>query len=161
MGPTGPIGPTGPAGAAGPTLEAYSGAYTSTYVLRRTTSNGTPLDLTTNGLEPSGASNVLSIAQDTTVSYDIHVVARRTDADPGSPEGASYKINVAACRDSLASSTYLITGDYKVIIAESTPGWDVNVSADTTNGALRVTVTGQSGKVIKWTAFVREIRSAE
>ena len=138
--------------------ETSSGTYTSTYILRRTTTDGSATDLTTDAAAPSGTTNVIAIGDNTTCSYDIHVVARRTDVDG---EGASYKINVALDRNSGVASTALIGGDYKVIVAEDTAGWDVNVSADTTNGALRVTVTGQAGKTIKWTAFVREVRSAE
>jgi hypothetical protein len=128
------------------------------YVLRYTTTDGNSADLTTDGNAPSGTTNIITIGDNTTASYDIHVVARRTDVDG---EGASYKLNVALDRNTGAASTDLIGGDYKVIIAKDTPSWDVNTSADTVNGALKVTVTGQAGKTIKWTAFVREVRSAE
>ena len=134
------------------------GTYTSMYVLRYTTTDGNSADLTTDGNAPSGTTNIITIGDNTTASYDIHVVARRTDVDG---EGASYKLNVALDRNTGAASTDLIGGDYKVIIAKDTPSWDVNTSADTVNGALKVTVTGQAGKTIKWTAFVREVRSAE
>ena len=130
------------------------------YVLRATTVNyAASTDLTTDGNAPSGTTNVITIGDNTTASYDIQVVARRTDTDG---QGAAYKLNVVLDRNVGAESTAIIGGDYKLIIAEDVSDWDVNVSADTTNGALKVTVTGgEWGSTIKWTAFVREVRSAE
>lgn len=160
-GSTGATGSQGPTGATGPTgivNEVYSGTYTSTYILRCITSNATPTNLTTDGLTQSGSSNVITIGDNTTSMYELYVVARRTDVDG---EGASYKLNVTLDRNSGAASTALIDGDYKLVVAEDTSAWDINVSADTTNGALRVTVTGEAAKTIKWVAFVREVRSAE
>jgi len=34
-------------------------------------------------------------------------------------------------------------------------GWDYTVTADTTNGRPKITVTGEAGKTIRWTAFIR------
>jgi hypothetical protein len=37
----------------------------------------------------------------------------------------------------------------------------VNVSANTTAGALKVTIAGEAAKTIKWIAFIRETKSVE
>jgi hypothetical protein len=42
----------------------------------------------------------------------------------------------------------------KTIIAETNVAWDATVTADATNGALKVTVTGEAAKTIRWVASV-------
>jgi hypothetical protein len=55
----------------------------------------------------------------------------------------------------------LVGGDFKNIVSEDTIGWDVNVEANNTDKGLRINVLGETGKTIRWVAFVREIKSIE
>ena len=48
----------------------------------------------------------------------------------------------------------------KTLIGGTDPGWDVNVSADTVNGALRITASAESGVMIHWVAFVEIVEVA-
>jgi hypothetical protein len=147
----------GGGGGGGGGSETFSGTYTSTYTLRATSTDGNATELTTDGASPT-ASNVIVLANNSTSVFDITVVGRRIDADG---EGASYEVKVTLDRNANAASTALVGSGYKLIIAEDSTGWDVGIAANTTDGALRVTVTGQAGKTIKWTAFVREVKSVE
>jgi hypothetical protein len=129
---------------------------TSTYVLRSTTTDATVTELTLDGSAPSGASNVIAVANDSTSLFEIMIAARRTDADN---ESAGYKFSVVIDRNANAASTAIIGGDMKIVFAEDTTAWDAQVDANTVDGALKVSVTGQAGKTIKWIAFVREVKS--
>ncbi len=140
--------------------ETFAGTYTSTYVLKRTTIGavtGSDSELTIDGSAPTSG-NIISLSNNSTSMFDITLVARRTDSDG---EGAAYKISVVLERNSNAASTSIIGGDYKVIVAEDSSSWDAVVSANTVDGALKLTISGEAGKTIKWIAFVREIRSIE
>ena len=183
-GPTGPIGPTGPSGV--PTAlndltdvsvsspvsaqilkyngsewvnapaDGYLDSVSYTYTLTATTTNATETELTTNGLSPSGTSNRIIIAADSTSAFDIIVVARRTDANG---EGAYYNIKTCLARNTDASSTIILGTDYKLVVSETTAGWEANASENTADGALKVSVVGEAGKTIKWVAFVRQLIS--
>lgn len=144
-------------GSGGGGSETYSGTYTSTYVLRRTTTDENQAELTLDGAAPT-SSNVITLASDSTSLFEIMVVGRKTNS---STENAAYKFSVAVYRDVLPSTIAVVGGDIKTIVAENSSGWDAQVSANTSDGALRVTVSGESSKTIKWTAFVREVKSVE
>jgi hypothetical protein len=90
--------------------------------------------------------------------FDIMITGRRTDVDG---EGAAFKISVVLERNSNAASTSIIGGDYKVIVAKDNSSWDANVDVNTTDGGLKVYISSQAGKTVKWTAFVRELKSVE
>jgi len=78
-------------------------------------------------------------------------VGRRTDVDG---ESAGYRFAGVIDRQTNAASTALVDGVSKDRI-EDTAQWDADVSADTTNGSLKIEVTGQAAKNINWVAFIR------
>lgn len=127
-------------------------AQASVFVMRNSTSNATPTELFIgSGSERCGVSS------DTTWFFDIHLVARRTDADD---ESAAYRFEGCIDRNASAASTALVGSVTKTVLAEDTAAWDADVDADTTNGALRITVTGEAAKTIRWVAFVRTVEVA-
>jgi hypothetical protein len=159
-GTQGSVGPQGYQGADGGSSEVLPGTYTSTYILKRVTSGlatGSDAELTSDGAAPSGDNSILLSNHSTSV-FDITIVARNIDTDG---ENASFKINVVLERNSNASSTAVIGGDYKLIINRDIISWDANVDANPTLGSLKVSVIGEAGKTIKWVAFIREIKSVE
>jgi hypothetical protein len=115
------------------------------FLLSGTTNNDTPTNIYIFGTTPPVMPN------DTTWGFTITVVARRTDADG---ESAHYILNGCIDRNSSAATTALVGAVDKTVIAEDSSGWDVNVTADTSNGGITVTVTGESGKTIRWSAVV-------
>lgn len=115
------------------------------------TTNNTPEELFLDG---DGGSARCTIASDTTWSFHILVVARRTDADN---ESAAY--DFIGCIDNNAGTTALVGSVIKTVVAEDTAGWDCNVTADNTNDALIITATGENAKTIQWVAFIQLVET--
>jgi hypothetical protein len=135
--------PTGPSsGSAGLTIS------NSRVVSRVITANDTPTALTFDGEVPS-ATNQLILPNDSTYTFSILVTARRTDADN---ESAGYKFEGVIDRNTIAATTNFVGVPIKTVLAEDSALWDCVISEDTVNGGLRITVTGEANKIIKWVA---------
>jgi hypothetical protein len=122
-------------------------AQTSQYVLRKQTTNNTQTEMFLDG-----SSERIALANDTTYAYSILIVARRTDAND---ESATYKHEGTIDRNASAATTAIVT-DTRTIISEDN-AWVTTIDADTTNGSLRIQVTGENSKTINWVAFVRTV----
>jgi hypothetical protein len=94
-----------------------------------------------------GSATRMTIPSDTSWHYSCHVVGRRTDADN---ETAVY--DLVGGIDNNAGTTALVGDLWQDILAEDTTAWSVTVSADNTNDALLVQVTGENSKTINWVA---------
>ena len=114
------------------------------YILRGTTTNATPTELLING------TNRMTLENNSTWKFDISLVARRTDAGD---ENAAYTFRGCIYRNATAASTSIVGLVNKNVDAEQDLDWDANVDADTTNGSLRIQVTGEASKTIRWVAF--------
>jgi hypothetical protein len=123
------------------------------YVARGSTTTATPLVLTFDA-GAAGTTNQVVLPNDATYIFRVSLVARRTDADN---ESAAYTFEGCIDRNANAASTALVGTPVKTILAEDTTAWDVAVSADTTNGALAITVTGQAAKTIRWVAKIETV----
>lgn len=120
-------------------------------VLRRQTTDGTSTVLTADAGLPA-AGNQVAVPNDGTVLFRIDVVARRTDVDG---ESAGYGFAGVVDRNAGAATIAFVGTPTKTVVAEDVAAWDANVSVDTTNGALAVTVTGEPGKTINWVAVAQ------
>jgi len=118
------------------------------FILRLATTTATPAILTTNSLSAS-ATNQVILPNDSTYAFSILVVARRTDAND---ESAGYKFEGVVDRNGAANTTAIVGTVVKTVLAEDTADWDCDVTADTTNGGLAITVTGEAAKTIRWVA---------
>ena len=127
---------------------------TKVYQLEVITSSATPTVMTLNGAVASSG-NVIVLEDDSTYAFDILVSARRTDAND---ESAAYQLLACLDRNTGVATTALVGTVTKHVIAEDTVAWDVNVTADTTLGAVKVSVTGEAGKDISWTASIRRTK---
>ena len=136
-------------------FSAAGDASVNTYILRRATTNATQSVVTTDGASES-ASNTMVMPADTTWGFRITVSARRSDVDG---ESASYEFKGSIKRDGTAGSTAIVGTVFKSVYAESTTAWDVAVDAETTNGSLRVQVTGVAAVSINWVAHAEIIQS--
>lgn len=123
-------------------------ARTGQYVLKASTTDATVTEMLING------GTRLALSNDSTWMFHVQVVARRTDVDG---ESASYKFEGCIDRNANAASTALVGTVLSTILAEDSTAWDVTVDADTTNGSLRLRVTGEAAKSIRWVAFVRTV----
>lgn len=125
-----------------------NGISSGQYILYRTTTNATLTELFLDGISQRLVLNNL-----TSWFFEIKLIARRTDS---LNETASYAIHGTIDRQSGAATVALV-GDPFIQGSEDSLPWDITVDADTTNGSLRLRVTGESGKTIKWVAFVRTV----
>lgn len=126
----------------------------SMLVLMAATGNATPQTMVVNGGGSgtySGAqTNVWTVGTNRAHRFRISVVARRSDT-PG--EAAGWELSGLVTRESgnvrlVGAVTGSSWGD------AAAAAWDVTVAVDTSNQALRVTVTGEAGKTIRWAARI-------
>jgi hypothetical protein len=134
-------------------FSAVGDAQRALYVAIGATTDATPLILTF-GQGAASTTNQVVLPNDATYFFKVSVIARRTDADN---ESAAYTFEGCIDRNANAASTALVGTPVKTILAEDTSAWDVAVSADTTNGALAITVTGQAAKTIRWVAKIETV----
>ncbi len=127
-------------------------AQTSTIVMRINTTNATPTEMFLDG-----SSVRLTMNNYTSWAFEILIVARRTNA---TDESAAYQILGCADKNSGAGTIALVGSITKVVIAEDNAAWDVDVTADTTNSSVKITVTGETSKNIQWVAFVRLVETS-
>jgi hypothetical protein len=80
----------------------------------------------------------------------IDVVARNTGAD----EQAAYTLELLCVRPGGVGTTKILGSVDKSVLHEDVSAWDVGASADTSGGKIDIEVTGESGKTIRWVAFI-------
>lgn len=124
-------------------------AQSGMYILRSETTNNTATVLFLDG---TGGTQRLVVGNNSVWTFDILVTARRTDATGG---GAGYRFVGVIRKDGTSGSTTFVGTPSKTVIGETDAAWDAAVTANTTNGDLRVTVTGQNAKTIRWVAVVQ------
>lgn len=96
----------------------------------------------------------LTLPDDATWTFRITVTGHRTDLGNGH---AGYTASGVIYRGAGAATTSIQGSVNKVVLAESNPIWDINISADNINGSLRIQVTGENGKTIRWLALVETV----
>jgi len=124
-------------------------AQAGTYVLRAITNNATPAALFLDG---AAATQRLVFSNNSVVTFDILIAARRTDATGG---GSGYRFVGVIRKDGTAASNTLVGAVSKTVVGETNASWDAAVTANATTGDLRITVTGEAAKTIRWVATVR------
>jgi len=124
-------------------------AQTSTYVLRQVTGDNIWTEMFLDG-----ASNRINLLSNSSVSFTVTIMARRTDTGT---EGAVYEIRGGIDKGAANASTRIIGTISKTVIAEDDSLWDVNAIADVVNGSLKILVLGATGKIIRWVAYTRTV----
>lgn len=124
-------------------------------VIHATTTNATQTELGFQGSPPLSSVDVCTLRNNSTFAFSILVAARRTDADG---ESDAWEIKGLIYRDANAASTTL--GPLQLNQIGAT-GWAVDVDANTTNGSLRIRVTGESAKTIRWAATITTTEVSE
>jgi hypothetical protein len=89
----------------------------------------------------------LILPNEATWGFQGILVARRTDA---ANESALYTVVGAIDRFANAASTAVVAAVTPAVVIEDSAAWAVAVTANTTDGALVVTVTGEAAKTIDW-----------
>ena len=111
-----------------------------------TTTNTTPTVMTTDG-GAAGSTNQLVLPNDTTVTFRGLITARNTTTDNDS---MCFEFLGGIRRGTNASTITLIGTPSKTSVASDGSAWTYTITADTTNGALKISVTGGSSKTISW-----------
>lgn len=109
------------------------------------TTDATPTEM----LDANG--DRLVLPNNATWGFQVLGAARRTDVDG---EGAAYNLFGCIERNANAAATSLVSTVQGGTPIEDTAGWDMAATADATNGALKLTVTGTAAKVVDWYARV-------
>lgn len=122
------------------------------YILRSDTTNATAEALTTtNGT--ADATNQIILPNNSAYSFSGTIIARESAA--AGSDYASWEIKGALLRDANAASTVLGNGIQNKLYATSgASAWAIALSADTTNGGLKIEVTGAASTNIRWVATV-------
>lgn len=121
------------------------------FILRNSTANATPTELFLDGSSARAA-----LVDTSQWTFRVDVTGRRTDATGGS---AGYTFTGVIKRDTGVATTAIIGSVSKTVIAETNAAWNANITADTTNGSLKVEVTGEAAKTVRWvaTAYITEV----
>ena len=123
-------------------------------VLRQSTTDDDPkVMLTDNPAATVSAINQVILPNNSAYSFSGTIIARES-ATNGS-DYASWEIKGALLRDANAASTVLGNGIQNKLYATSgASAWAIALSADTTNGGLKIEVTGAASTNIRWVATV-------
>jgi hypothetical protein len=128
---------------------AVSGdAQSGRYVLKALTADNTPakvLAYTENLVLPDNVS----------FAFNGQLIARQ----PATGDTKSWKFEGAIKRGADASTTSLVGAVTPVAGDSGASAWTVEVTADTTAGALAVTVTGEADKTIQWVCVVNTVET--
>lgn len=118
---------------------------------RRETTNNTATRATSNGASES-TTNQLTLRNSSAFAFDGKVVARDTTTN----DMKAWELRGAIRRGANAAATAIVGTPTVSVIAANTSAspWTVALGADTTNGALAVTVTGETSKTIRWTVVI-------
>lgn len=118
-------------------------AQTSTYVLRKQTTDGAQTEIFLDA-----SSNRITIASGRTVTFDILIAARSTT-------GSSAGYQIYGVIENVSGTTALIGAITKTVLGEDVAAWDATTEADDTNDALVIKVTGAASTTIRWVTTVR------
>ena len=122
---------------------------TGIYLLKGKTTDATPLVLTTNDTS-AGSDDQLILVNNSAYAFHGTIVARQS-ASQGTA-CAAWRVEGLIRREANAGTTVLVNSATTVI--DNTPSWGMALSADTTNGCLKVQVTGAASTNINYVATI-------
>lgn len=130
-------------------------------VFRRETTTATPIVLTSNE-SAAAATNITALPDSGLYAFSARVVCIQSAGTAGAVrDSKAWTVVGAIKRGTSAAATALLgTPAVTVLGADTNLGTDnstgatIAVSADTTNGGLIITVTGQANKTLRWVATI-------
>jgi hypothetical protein len=129
---------------------SFRDAQNGMLVIRASTTNATATALSSNG-STAGNANQVILPNNSAYAFSGIIVARRQAA--GGTESAAWKVEGLIRREANAASTTLV---FSMVTAISNlPLWTLALSADTTNGGLKVEATGAAATNIRWVATIQ------
>jgi hypothetical protein len=135
----------------GEQFSSQGDSQTSIYVLRSDTTDATPEAMATDGPNTTrNTTNQIILPNNSAYAFHGTIVARQ-QASAGTA-CAAWKIEGLIRREGSAGTTVLVNSATTVL--DNTPSWGMALSADTTNGGLKIEVTGAAATNIRWVATV-------
>ena len=130
-------------------LTALGDNQTSILVLKKQTTDATATVITSDGAAGSGANQVI-LPNNSAYYFKIEVIAGKTAAG----DSKAWELKGAIKRGANAGTTTLIGTVTSTVIGEDAgaSAWTAVATADTTNGGIKLTVTGQASTTIRWVA---------
>lgn len=119
------------------------------YTLNISTTNASQATLTTTNSSASSDNQV--IANNNTLVSFHGTINGRQKASEGTA-CAAWKVEGLLRREASAGTTVLVNS--AITVLDNTPNWGMALSADTSNGALKIAVTGASSTNIRWQATI-------
>jgi len=98
----------------------------------------------------AGTTNQVVLPNNSAFAFHGTIVARQ-QASAGTAS-AAWKVEGLIRREGSAGTTVLVNSATTVL--DNTPGWGLALSADTTNGGLKVEATGAASTNIRWVATI-------
>lgn len=132
------------------TFATVGDAQRGSYILRRATTGATQTELSCDGGAPSAATRIV-LPNNATYSFRGQLAARSSTGD-----SAAWRFSGTIERGAAAANTAII-GTVTMTDTQAEAGaaaWALAIDADTTNGSLRLQVTGAAATNIKWLATV-------
>lgn len=133
-------------------FSAIGDAQVGQMVLRRSTTDATPTELTSDGGSPTGTaiatSNRFILLSNQAIMVDAYIVARSAS---GTDHGCYHRrclIQRTGTTTALVGSVQTVGTD---IESSGASAWDVTLAADDTNESLQILVTGAASTTIRWT----------
>lgn len=126
-------------------------AQAEVFVLYRGTTDATPTQMSSSNAA-AGASNSIVLPNTSLYTFDALVSVRQNSTG----DAASFRVTGAIKRGASAATAALV-GTPVVTAVGADAGaaaWAVAATADTTLGALAITVTGEAAKTLRWVARV-------
>ncbi len=123
-------------------FSAVGDAQASVYVLRKTTTDATPLMLALDG-----GGQQLTIAPGRSMAFQILVVGR-------SDGGASAGYWIRGLIENNGGATAFVGTPIVTMLGEDVSSWSIAVSANNAADSLDITATGAAGTTVRWVATV-------
>jgi hypothetical protein len=120
-------------------------------VLAKQTTDATATVLTSDS-NAVGTTNQVILPNNSAYSFRATIIAGVT----GGGNTASWVLQGAIKRGASASATSIVSAVTSILLAQDSGAstWTVSATADTTNGGLAITVTGQASTTIRWVCKV-------
>ena len=122
------------------------------YILSLQSTDATPTALTTTNTAASTDNQVI-LPEDAAYVFEGTIVVRQNESGTNAgTDSAAWKVQGLIRRESTASTTVLVASTVTAI--SNTPSWGLALTADTTNGGLKIEATGQASRNLRWVGTI-------
>jgi hypothetical protein len=137
-------------------------AQSGEFVLRRQTTDAAATRLSADNTAPGGQ-NTLNVPNNGSYLCRLMVLGRQAGGSAGTAgDSAGWTAEVLVKRGASPAATTLLGGNASIaptLNDATAAAWRLGLAADTTNGGIAVTVTGEANKTINWVARVLSVET--